>query len=290
MKPRHLPLAAALFSAATMAVPPAPGLTPTNYVDIGDTVVDMLAISGLAFSTLDLGRADTARAHRAAFTPPAPAAIGRPYDSPCPGGGSVSVSMHDRDASGDLSTQDRSVTVFKSCRIDDEVVSGSSEFIVAAHRFEGSVEITELEFRFKDIGTAALRWTGPARVELRTDLKRGTEHYRVTYRDLAVVRGQRSMRWNFGLDVVRPPIGAQVASVDGAMTIGDLRLRLRQDEPFAIPSDGLPRSGQLTASDGHGARLEVEARRWRYAYRLFRAGNRSEVPDSASQSKPHGKH
>jgi len=152
------------------------------------------------------------------------------------------------------------------------------------------VEITELEFRFKDIGTAELRRTGPARVESRADLKRGSERYRVNYRDLAVVRGQRSARWNFSLDVVRSPVGNQAASVDGAMIIGDLRLRLQQDEPFAIPSDGLPRSGQPTASDERGARLEVGARRWRHAYRLFRAGNRSDVPDSASQSKPHDRH
>ena len=53
--------------------------------------------------------------------------------------------------------------------------------------------------------------------------------------------------------------------------------------------EGFPRSGQLTAHDRRGARLRVEAGRWRYAYRLFHAGNRSETPDSTSQSKPCGK-
>jgi len=56
-----------------------------------------------------------------------------------------------------------------------------------------------------------------------------------------------------------------------------------------IGGDGHPRSGQVSASDKHGARLEIEAlRRW-YAYRLFRAGNVGVIPDAASQSKPYGR-
>lgn len=198
--------------------------------------------------------------------------------------------MRDADGSGELSTGDRFVTIFESCVIEGSVVTGRSEFVVVAHRFEDVVEFTDLDFVFKDLGTAELRWTGPAHVELRIDVRRGTERYLVTYRGLAVTHGQRSMRWNFNLDKVRSPIGNQVASVSGEMTIGDLRLHLRQDDLYAIPGDGFPRSGQLTASDGRGAQLQVEAERRPYAYRLFLAGNHSEVPDSTSQSKPYGKH
>ena len=269
----------------------APALTSANFVDVGDNLTDMLNTSGLAFSTMVIGTAATqeARPRRASLRLSAPPVDATTFESPCPGGGSVKASVRDADASGELSTNDRFVTLFQSCVIEGSVVTGRSEFVVAAHRFEGTVEVTELEFRFKDLGTSELRWTGPARVLLRTDLQRGTEHYVVSYRDLAVMRGSRGMRWNFSLEMVRPPIGNQVASVNGAMAIGDLHLQLRQDEPYAIPSNGFPRSGQLTASDERGARLQVEAGRWRYAYRLFRAGNRGEVPDSASVSKPYGK-
>ena len=185
--------------------------------------------------------------------------------------------MRDADGSGELSTGDRFVTIFESCVIEGSVVTGRSEFVVVAHRFEDVVEFTDLDFVFKDLGTSELRWTGPAHVELRIDVRRGTERYLVTYRGLAVTHGQRSMRWNFNLDKVRSPIG-------------DLRLHLRQDDLYAIPGDGFPRSGQLTASDGRGAQLQVEAERRPYAYRLFLAGNHSEVPDSTSQSKLYAKH
>lgn len=269
-----------------------PGLTAANFVDVGDSVTAMLDTSGLVFSTLVIGSAATrdARLRPALFRPPMPRAYPKAFESPCPGGGSVKAGMRDTDGSGELSTGDRFVTVFESCVIEGSVVTGRSEFVVVAHRFEGVVEFTELDFVFKDLGTAELRWAGPAHVALRTDLRRGTERYVVTYRGLAVTHDQRGMRWNFSLDKVRPPIGNQVASVNGEMTVGDLRLRLRQDEPYAIPGDGFPRSGQLTASDSRGAHLQVEAGRWRYAYRLFLAGNQSELPDSTSQSKPYGKH
>jgi hypothetical protein len=200
----------------------------------------------------------------------------------------VHFSVRDADASGDVSTGDRFMTAFEACVIEGSTVAGRSEFVVLDHRFEGSAETTELEFHFKGLGTTELRWSGSARVLLRTDLLRGTERYLVEYRDLAVQRGARGMRWNFGLEMVRPPIGNQVVSVNGAMTIGELHLQLQQDEPFVIPADGFARTGQLTASDAHGARLQVEAGRRRYAYRLFLAGNDGERPDAASQSKPHG--
>ena len=283
-------LAVAMTLGGALAKDP-PGLAAGNFVDVGDGITDMINTSGLAFSTMVLGSAATgqARPRYAAIRPSRPAVRRQSSESPCPGGGSVKVIVGDADASGDLSTDDRFVTVFQSCAIEGSIVTGRSEFIVAAHRFERSVEITELQFRFNELGTAELRWTGRARVVLRTDARQGTERYLVTYDDLAVMHGSRRMRWNFSLDLVRPPIGDQVASVNGAMTMGGLHLRLQQDEPYAITSEGFPRAGQLTTVDDLGARLQVEAGRRRYAYRLFRAGNRSDTPDSTSQSKPYGK-
>ncbi len=96
------------------------------------------------------------------------------------------------------------------------------------------------------------------------------------------------MRWNFSVDMVRPPIGDQVAKVDGTMTVDGLLLRMRQDDTFVIGGDGHPRSGQVTASDTNGARLEIEALRRRFAYRLFRPANAGVIPDATSQSKPYG--
>ncbi len=173
--------------------------------------------------------------------------------------------------------------------IEGDTVSGHSEFVVAAHRFEGMNEITELDFRFDALGSAKMRWTGTARAALRSDLRRGTESYVVTYRDLAVTRGSHAMRWSFSVDMVRPPIGNQLAGVKGTMIVDGLALQLRQDEPFVIAVDGHPSSGQLTASDKQGARLQIEALRRRYAYRLFRASNGGETPDATSESKPYSR-
>ena len=133
-----------------------------------------------------------------------------------------------------------------------------------------------------------MRWTGTAHATLRSDLQHGTESYVVSYHDLAVTRGARAMLWNFRIELVRPPIGNQVASVDGAMTIDSMQLALHQDEPFIISPDGHPRSGQVSALDRRGARLQVEALRRRYAYRFFSAGNRNDAPDAVSESKPYG--
>ena len=172
--------------------------------------------------------------------------------------------------------------------LEGSPISGRSEFVVAGHRFEGGSEVTELDFRFDALGSADMRWSGAARAALRSDLQRGTDSYVVTYRDLADTRGQHAMRWNFSVDMVRPPVGDQVARVDGTMTVDGLLLRMRQDDPFVIGGDGHPRSGQVTASDTHGARLEIEALRRRFAYRLFRPANTGVAPDAKSQSKPYG--
>jgi len=270
----------------------APGLTSANFVEIGDSVSQLLDTSGLAFSTMMMGSAGMLPSPRnASFSAPAaPTALARPqkFKRQCPGGGDVEITVLDSDAGGDLSVGDRFRIDFKSCGVEGDTVSGHSEFVVAAHRFEGMNEITELDFRFVALGSAQMRWTGTARAAWRSDLRRGTESYLVTYRDLAVTRGSHAMRWNFSVDMVRPPIGNQLASVKGAMTVDGLSLQLRQDEPFVIAADGHPRSGQLTASDKQGARLQIEALRRRYVYRLFRTGNDGDTADAASESKPFG--
>lgn len=270
----------------------APGLAPDNFVDIGDSVSAMLDTSGLAFSTMMMGSAAVLPSpHNASFSAPAaPAVLARPqkFKKACPGGGEVMIDVLDADAGGDLSVGDRFKIDFKSCVVEGDIVSGHSEFVVAAHRFEGMNEVTELDFRFDALGSAKMQWTGAARAALRSDLRRGTESYVVTYRDLAVTRGSHAMRWNFSVDMVRPPIGNQLASVKGAMIVDGLSLQLRQDEPFVIAVDGHPRSGQVSASDKHGARLQIEALPRRYAYRLFLAGNGRETANATSESKPYG--
>ncbi|HKW82393.1 MAG TPA: hypothetical protein VJN68_01460 [Burkholderiaceae bacterium] len=278
-----LPLCAASTHAGGVA-----GLAVDNFVAIGDAVTDMLAASGLAFATMDLGSAAEPQALRASLRPTPPATAGRTQQMACSRGGHVTSTLFDMDRDDNLSSGDRFVTVFESCVTEGGVLTGRSEFRVAAHRFEGTAEVTELEFRFVGLGTPELRWSGPARAVLRSDLRRGTDRYTIRYRDLAVTRGSQAMRWNFTLDMVRPPIGAQVISVDGAITVDTLPLQLHQDEPYVLTTYGFPSSGLLTASDSHGARLQVEAGRRHYAYRLYRAGNPGELPDSASHSKPYG--
>jgi hypothetical protein len=273
----------------------ASGLTTTNFVDVADSVSEMLDTSGLAFSTLLMGstalpppaRTASFRGRDASGTV-APLSRPETFKRACPGGGSARIDVIDADAGGALSVGDSFKVSFDSCLLDGNAISGRSEFVVAGHRFEGSSEVTELDFRFDALGSPQMRWTGRARAALRSDLQRGTESYVVTYHDLAVTGGPHAMRWNFSVDMVRPPIGNQVAKVDGTMSVDGVALRLRQDEPFVIGGDGHPRSGQVSASDRHGARLEIEAlRRW-YAYRLFRAANVGVIPDAASQSKPYG--
>jgi hypothetical protein len=286
---RRLAAAFALLLGADHAGAAA-GLDVSNFVDVGDTVTELLDTSALAWSTmmLDAGAASTERARLATFRPPKPTAHAQTTHATCPGGGKVHTTIFDADADGELSAGDRFVTVFEACAIGGGSISGRSEFVVAAHRFEGSVELTELAFAFDDLGTVQMRWTGAARAALRSDLQRGTERYVVTYLDLAVARGAQRMRWSFALDVVRPPFGNALATLDGAMRVGELRLGLRQDEPFELAGDGHPRAGRLTLSDERGAQLLVEAGRRRYTYRLYRAG--SERPEAVSQSKRYGEH
>ena len=273
----------------------ATGLSTANFVDVGDSVSEMLDTSGLTFSTMMMGSAAMLPSLRHASLhdpagPPAFAPLGRPerLRRACPGGGDVVIDVLDADGGGSLSIGDRFKINFNSCVLDGSAVSGRSEFVVAGHRFEGMSEVTELDFGFDALGSADMRWSGGARAALRSDLQRGTESYVVTYHDLAVTRGAHTMRWSFSVDMVRPSTGNQLARVKGAMTVDGLPLQLRQDEPFVIAVDGHPRSGQVTASDKRGARLQIEAQRRRYAYRFFRAGNAADTPDATSESNPYG--
>lgn len=281
----RIALAAALMF-CTAHAQASPGLSLANFSDVGDGIADMLNTSGLTFAALDAGAAASRGAR------PRQASIGaraadeaQAVESPCPGGGSVSVTRIDTDASGDLSVGDRFATVFNACAVDGGVMTGRSGFVVSAYRVDGSAEVVEFDFNCEDLGTENLRWTGLAHLVLRSDLKRGTEHYRVTYRDLAVTHGARRMRWNFSLDVIRPPIGSGVAGVDGEAHIDEVHLTLRQDEVFVVSDSGLPDAGQLTAYDDHGARLQVQAGRRRYAYRLFLPANASNAPDAAAPGR-----
>lgn len=285
MKAIHCLLAAALCATAS-AEPTANGLTQDNYVEVGDTIVDMLDTSALAFSTMMLGTSGAPHPMLASFA--TPSARVQPFSAPCPGGGSVRGSIRDRDASGDVSVHDRFVTEFDHCSIDNEIVGGSSEFEITAHRVEQEVETTELAFRFRHLGSEAMRWTGSAKAVLQTDLKTGSEHYAVTYQDLAVTRKAQSYRWRFTLEMHRPPLGDHTGQINGALLLDHVVLRLAQDDQFVLSPGGWPRSGQLTATDAQGDRLQVEAATRRYRYRFYDHANRGESPNSSSQSKPHG--
>lgn len=279
-------MAGALIAAPCATVLAADSLTPDNYVEVGDTIVDMLDTSALAYSTMLLGAAGAARPVLTTFTTGSTSS--ESFRTPCPGGGSVSGTIFDRDASGDVSVHDRFVTEFDACRIDHAVIAGRSEFVIASHRVEQDREITELEFRFRDLGGDAMRWTGSARARLRADSKTGSERYTVTYQDLLVTRGAQTTRWSLTLDTLRPPLGDRTTRIRGSMTLDQAVLRLAQDEAFVIAPGGKPRSGRLTATDADGDRLEVEAGKRRYGYRFFGHGNAGETPDAHSQSKPHG--
>jgi len=279
----------ALLCSAAAADPT--GLSASNFVDVADGVSEILDTNGFAFSTMLMGLGAPS-VHNASLRESGPRALAPPerrrFSMPCPGGGSAAVDVVDLDTDGALSVGDTFKARFDACVVDGNVVSGRSEFVVAAHRFEGRSEVTELDFRFIEMGSTQMRWTGAAHATLRSDLQRGTESYGVSYRDLAVARGPHAMRWNFSIDMVRPPIGQQLTSVKGAITVDGLPLALRQDEPFAIGPDGHPRSGVLTASDSYGARLQIDAQRRWFTYRFFAARNSGESPDAASQSKPYG--
>jgi len=283
----RLGVAACALAAAGMAQG-ATGLDEHNFVDTADVIADVVSNSGVAFSTMALWTAaDIRPGVRTAAFKAAPDSAVRQFDMPCPDGGHASGTIRDTDRSGDLSRRDRFVTVFKDCVVDGLVMSGQGEFVVTAHRYEGMAEFTELDFSFDDMGSDRLRWTGRARVTLRSDLHRGTDLYTVQYKDLQAKAGEHDMRWNFSFELVRPPIGEQVAALNGSLTLDGMHLKLRQDDGFTMRGDGVPRTGQLSATDEHGARLEIEAGRWRYAYRLYRAGSTGVLPDSSSQSRPH---
>ena len=285
MKTIRCLLAGALCATAS-AESGAGGLTPANYVEVGDTIVDMLDTSALAFSTMLLGMSGAPHPILATFA--TPSARVQPFSAPCPGGGSVSGSIRDRDASGDVSVHDRFVTEFDHCSIDNEIVGGSSEFEITAHRVVQEVETTELAFRFHHLGSDAMRWTGSAKAVLHTDMKTGSEHYAVTYQDMTVTRKTQSYRWRFTLEMHRPPLGDHTAQINGALLLDNVVLRLAQDDQFVLAPGGWPRSGQLTATDAQGDRLQVEAATRRYRYRFYDHANRGDAPTSSSQSKPHG--
>jgi hypothetical protein len=287
MKPAF---AAAWVLACTtvMAAQPDPtALSDANFVDTGDALADIVSQSSLALSTLSIWSAgmDGAGPMRASLQLKSRADTTHRFKLPCPGGGEVIGTIRDADGSGDLSHHDTFITEFDQCQVDSQPMTGRGEFTVAVHRFDGHLEITELDFRFDAMGTPALRWTGNAHLTLRSDLRRGTDVYAVRYQDLAVQREGRDMRWNFTLELVRPPIGDTVAALNGPLAIGPMPLRLRQDWRFVMRPQGTPRDGQLTATDTHGARLEVEAGRRNYAYRLYRSGNTGWMPDASSQSR-----
>jgi hypothetical protein len=280
-------MALSLAAGWTVAVPADAGLTKDNFVDAADALVDLLDTSGIAFATFMLGQAEGGGARRAVFQALPGNARREPFEAPCPGGGVVAGAIVDTDGDGVLSPGDRFSTSFRACRVDpaSDVVSGSSEFVVKAHRIDGPVETTELHFRFQSFGTDSLRWSGPADVVLRSDVRNGTEHYVIDYRNLSVRHRARECRWNYRIEVRRPPLGEQTARIDGAVTIGAVALTLVQDEPFVLARNGTPRAGRLTATDADGDRLLVEASRRRYRYLFFSRGNRGDLPDSTSQSR-----
>jgi hypothetical protein len=287
MKQALLPLATALCAAATAptAGAAAAGLTLANYVDAADTLVDVVQTRSFTFSALMLGRLDDAAQPRLASLTALPdAPRSETTHMPCPGGGSVTGRITDRDASGSMSVQDRFVTVFNACHIGDEVMSGSSEFTITAHHFNGKVETTELQFRFKSLGSEAMRWTGQATALVQIDDKTGAERYTVNYRDLAVTRGTHAYRWTFTVEERRPPLGEHTVRINGTMTFEQAPLQLVQEEPFVLNVHGVARSGSLTATDPQGDRVQVDATPRRYRYRYFDHGNVGSAPDAMSQS------
>ena len=74
------------FCAASTQAADARGLTVDNFVAIGDAVSDMLAPSGLAFATMDLGSAaePQARPLRARLRPTPPGPAGQTQQTACP--------------------------------------------------------------------------------------------------------------------------------------------------------------------------------------------------------------
>lgn len=279
-----LPLAFALATGSACA-DTAAGLGPANFVDIGDGLADLIDGSGLSFSTLLVGAA----ALPAARSPGLKTVLSgkNAGNRRCPDGGSVQARLHDIDRSGGLSVGDEVDTVFKACVVEGRALSGRGHYRFAGHRVEGGVEITELEIRLDQLGWSDIRWTGDARLAIRSE--RGIGQYAVDYRDLDVRHGSHRMRWNFRLEVERDGFGSQTVRFEGAAVVDAVPLRLRQAEPFAIQRGGYPGAGRLVATDDQGGRLEVEAGRRRYAFGWFAAGNQGATPDVESQSRAYAR-
>ena len=196
--------AALLSAAAASAQPATTGITPENYVDIGDAVADMLNNSGINLSRLNVARAED---RPPTFSPPGSLPFSlpsQPFRVRCPGGGAIEGRVADNDANGNLSPQDRFVTVYQACKLVGEPLSRRSEFTVKRHVVNGSLETTELAFHFDALGTPAMRWSGDATMVLTTDHAHDDESYAVTYHHLAVTRGTNTTCWDFTLEMTRP--------------------------------------------------------------------------------------
>jgi hypothetical protein len=275
-------LAASLAQAET-ARPPDP-LTADNFGDIADAVLETLDTGALTLSTSMVGQIDIPPRHPWLAKIFSPIAHARSFHLDCPRGGSVKGKLADRDNSQDLSERDRFVTTFNQCRFETgDAVDGRSEVVVKEHRLEGSLDITELDCRFNELGTQALRWSGPASVVLNTDMKTGSERRVVTYRDLTARRGNQAYRWTLNADMRYNPFGAYTAQVNGTLTAPKLGpLRLIQELEFVVEADGSPRSGRLVVIAPQGERIRLEATSSGYAISFFGKDNPGETPDAQS--------
>lgn len=285
----------ALVAALTWATPSsAAGLSHANFAEYGAVIAGLLEQSTLTVASMSAGTLD-----KSAPSPRRALFVGKPGPQrtqlDCPGGGRVSSAYVDRDASGSLSAGDRFITIYEHCWAHGPELDGRYEFTIESHRHGGHDEITEVRFQFTKLGHAGMRWTGRADATLRTDLLRGTEHYVIRYRDLAVATGAHAMRWRFTLDFARPPFGAQVASLDGDLVIDGTTLALSQPDPFVFTrlkgvGTGAD-SGWVLARDAAGAMLDVVAQRGRYTYWYCptsgRTGHRGTTPDCVeARSRP----
>jgi hypothetical protein len=268
---------------AEPAHPPGP-LTADNFSDVADAVLETLDTSAMTLSTLMLGQIDIPPRHPWLARIMSPIAHARSFNLDCPRGGSVKGRLADRDRSEDLSERDRFVTTFSQCQFETgDPVGGRSEFVVTAHRLEGPFDVTELDCRFDELGTQALRWSGPASVVLHTDMRSGAERRVTTYRNLTARRGTLTYGWTLSVDTQYSPLGDYTARIDGTLTAPGLGpLTLRQDEPFTVGADGSPRTGRLTVTAVQGGRLRLEANGTGYGIAYFGKDNPGDVPDAQS--------
>jgi len=235
-------------------------LTRSNFARYGAILVDLvqhgpLPMPPAAAVVGALGPGAAARVRLAeprSGSPP-------PTAQPCAGGGEVLTRLFDLDEDGGLSVGDRVETEYRACMLDGHRVDGRDAFTIVAHRAEGREEIVDVHFVFDHVGRRAMRWTGQVDATLRADLLRGTEHYTVHYRDLAVDIPGHRMRWSHTVDLVHPPFGAHVMSMGGALRIDGTALDLQQLEPFVLDHAGTVASGRLAARDRDGALLHIAA-------------------------------